>query len=200
LGWMRVDATPPSHSLFRMGRLRQLFDSMDFFWGRWVVGYDLGRQIELARRLGHQLGGGESDDADHRPSKFPWLKTLVAAGIVAGTWALVIRLRRRRVGVPGRSGAAARVAGTPVARLYDRALRMLARRGMARRLSETPREYAARVTASGVAGGDVLARLTELYVGARFGRRQVDDHTLRELGHGLTDLGRVQPSVPAARA
>ncbi len=57
LGWMRVDATPPNRGLFRMGRLRQIFDSIDFFWGRWVVGYDLGRQIELARRLGHQLGG-----------------------------------------------------------------------------------------------------------------------------------------------
>ena len=59
-GRARLDARrrhAAHRGLFRMGRLRQIFDSIDFFWGRWVVGYDLGRQIELARRLGRQLGG-----------------------------------------------------------------------------------------------------------------------------------------------
>ena len=79
LGWMRVDATPPNRGLFRMGRLRQIFDSIDFFWGRWVVGYDLGRQIELARRLGHQLGGA-SDEGDSHSAKVPVEKDRRGAG------------------------------------------------------------------------------------------------------------------------
>ena len=123
LGWMRVDATPPNRALFRMGRLRQIFDSIDFFWGRWVVGYDLGRQIELARRLGHGLGGSP-DDGDPRPWKFPWGKSVaVAGGVVA--LALGWRLMRRSAPVaPGGPRAwAARGGGPPVARLYEKALR-----------------------------------------------------------------------------
>jgi hypothetical protein len=195
LGWMRVDATPPTRSLFRMGRLRQLFDSIDFFWSRWVVGYDLGRQIELARRLSHHLGG-ESTDGERHPSKVPWARSLVGVGVAAGLWVVARRLRRRRALPPGVSGGALRGDGAPVARLYERALRQLARRGLARRTSETPREFAARVAAGGVAGSEILGQLTELYVGARFGRRAVPDRRLRELAPRLNELGR--PTAPGA--
>jgi len=190
LGWMRVDATPPNRGLFRMGRLRQIFDSIDFFWGRWVVGYDLGRQIELARRLGHQLGGA-SDESDSHPSKVPWKKALAALAGAAALWSLVRRLVLRRGSAPGfeRRTAALRGGATPVARLYEKALRHLARRGLARRSSETPREFAARVAASGAGGSDVLARLTDLYTSARFGRRSVGDESVRELAARLSELG-----------
>jgi len=197
LGWMRVDATPPTRSLFRMGRLRQLFDSIDFFWSRWVVGYDLGRQIELARKLGHRLGG-DGDEGTRHPWKFPWAKVLIGALVAGGLWALSRRLRRRRADPLGVSGSALRAAGAPVARLYEKALRQLARRGLARRRSETPREFAARVAAGGVTGAEVLAQLTELYVGARFGRRPVPDQRLRELAGRLGELGRV--TAPPASA
>lgn len=190
LGWMRVDATPPNRGLFRMGRLRQIFDSIDFFWGRWVVGYDLGRQIELARRLGHQLGGA-SDEGDSHPSKVPWKKVLAALAGTAALWSLVRRLVFRRGLAPGLEGRpiAPRGGTTPVARLYEKALRHLARRGLPRRPSETPREFATRVAASGTGGSDVLARLTDLYTGARFGRRTVGDQSLRELAARLSELG-----------
>jgi hypothetical protein len=201
LGWMRVDATPPNRGLFRMGRLRQIFDSIDFFWGRWVVGYDLGRQIELARRLGHQLGGA-SDDGDPHPAKVPWKKIVAALAGAAALWSLLRRLVFRRRLAPGLEGrTAGRRAGiTPVARLYEKALRLLARRGLARRPSETPREFAMRVAASGVGGSDVLDRLTDLYTGARFGRRSVDDGPLRELAARLPEIGRAAPPgrAPAA--
>jgi hypothetical protein len=45
------------------------------------------------------------------------------------------------------------------------------------------------VAASGAGGGDVLARLTDLYTGARFGRRAVGDESLRELAARLSELG-----------
>ena len=107
LGWMRVDATPPNRGLFRMGRLRQIFDSIDFFWGRWVVGYDLGRQIELARRLGHQLGGA-SDDGDPHPAKVPWKKIVAALAGAAALWSLLRRLVFRRGLAPGLEGRTSR--------------------------------------------------------------------------------------------
>jgi hypothetical protein len=194
LGWMRVDATPPNRGLFRMGRLRQVFDSIDFFWGRWVVGYDLGRQIEIARRLGHQLGGA-SDDGDSRPSKFPWKKLLAALAGTVALWTLARRAFFRRGETPDseRRPAASRNGGPPVARLYEKALRHLARRGLARRAAETPREFAARIAASGVGGSDVLDRLTDLYTGSRFGQRAVGDEPLRELAARLPEIGRPAP-------
>jgi hypothetical protein len=200
LGWMRVDATPPNRGLFRMGRLRQIFDSIDFFWGRWVVGYDLGRQIELARRLGHQLGGA-SDDGDPHPAKVPWKKVVAALAGAAALWSLVRRLVFRRGWAPGLEGrtAAPRGGGTPVARLYEKTLRHLARRGLARRPAETPREFAARVAASGVGGSDVLDRITDLYTGARFGRRTVADQPLRELAARLPEIGRAPSPAPRSR-
>ena len=39
-----------------MGRLRQLFDSVEFFWSRWVIDYDVSRQIDIARRIGRGVG------------------------------------------------------------------------------------------------------------------------------------------------
>jgi hypothetical protein len=193
LGWMRVDATPPNRSLFRMGRLRQIFDSIDFFWGRWVVGYDLGRQIELAKKLGHRLGGG-AEEGDPRPWKIPWKTWVAGAAVAAALSALAWgRLARRKPGVPDQRARAPGGGGPPVARLYEKALRYLARRGLPRRPSETPREYAARVAASGVEGSDLLERLTELYTGARFGRRPVDDEPLREIAARLRQLGRTAP-------
>jgi hypothetical protein len=195
LGWMRVDATPPNRSLFRMGRLRQIFDSIDFFWGRWVVGYDLGRQIELAKKLGHRLGGGGADDGDPRPGRSPWRKSIAVACIAAGLSALTWwRLARRRPGPPDVRAGARGGGGPPVARLYEKALRALARRGLPRRASETPREYAGRIAASGIPGSEVLERLTDLYTGQRFGRRPVDDEPLREIAARLRQLGRA-PAV-----
>src|SRR6185295_13181402 len=56
LGWVRVDSTPVASRATRMGRVRQLFDSVELFWSRWVIQYDASRQLDLAKRLGRQLG------------------------------------------------------------------------------------------------------------------------------------------------
>jgi transglutaminase-like putative cysteine protease len=195
LGWMRVDATPPASSFFRMGKLRQLVDSIDFFWGRWVVGYDLGRQMELARRLGGRLGLSQGPgDAVHgwrRPSARPALLALAVAALAAVLWRL-----RRRTRWAGAPGARLPRRATPVARLYERALARLARAGLPRRPSETPHEFAARVAATRVAGNEALQRLTDLYAGARFGGRPVDGALLDELAGRLGELGRPAPPAP----
>jgi hypothetical protein len=196
LGWMRVDATPPSHDLFRMGRLRQLFDSLDFFWGRWVVGYDLGRQVELARGLGHRLGVSESTGG-HAGWKLPPARPTALAAALAMLLIVLWRFARRRG--PTRQTARAPIdrGAAPVARLYGKALRQLSNRGWARRASETPREFASRLAVTRVAGSEVFTQLTELYAGARFGRCAVADDRLRELSRHLPDLGRPMPSDQA---
>jgi transglutaminase-like putative cysteine protease len=203
LGWMRVDATPPSHNLFRTGRLRQLFDSVDFFWGRWVVGYDLGRQLELARRLGRHLGVEENADAGPHAWKRPRVKPIAIAGAALAVALALLGWRRRRK--RGGGGCARPPIGhkaPPVTRLYEKALRRLAQRGLPRRPSETPREFAERMAGQRITGSQLFDRLTTLYTGARFGRQPVADQALAEIAGRLSDLGRptASPSArPAAR-
>jgi Domain of unknown function (DUF4129) len=71
----------------------------------------------------------------------------------------------------------------------------LSERGYPRRPTETPRELAARIVALGLEGADAFARLSELYVQARFGRKPIEDHAVAELGKRLARLGHL-----AARA
>ena len=132
-GWVRVDATPPGAPLPRAGHLSEVMDALDYFWNRWVVGYDLGRQLELARRAGRHL----VPRAAHAPAR---IFTMAAgACLLAALLLAARRLRRRRarsvhdaheitrspIWTAPRLGA--------VERLYRRTLGRLARAGCPRR-------------------------------------------------------------------
>jgi len=187
LGWVRVDATPPGPVPAGVGRVAQVMDALDYFWNRWVVGYDLGRQIELARRASRHLGPAAPRGA--------WLRTglLAVAGIAAVVAAALLtrRLLRRRGRAP-RDLRPAR-AGTvwtapaigPVDRLYRKTLGRLARAGWPRHPNETPREYAERVRAAGLVPGDGFDRLTDRYAAARFGGHVIDADDVAELAAKL---------------
>jgi hypothetical protein len=190
LGWMRVDATPPVRSPGRMGKLRQVLDSIEFFWGRWIVGYDIGRQLDLARSLGRSvgLGSGRADAPPSGGAAWPWrrIAVLVALGLGGAGVALALK-RRRRASTPGAVGPV--LGHQPVGRAYRRALERLAEHGFHRRPSETPRELAARVKAAGLQGAEPFADLTELYVRARFGRQTIDEGEVTRLSRALGRLG-----------
>ena len=184
-GWTRVDATPPLAPAARTGRLGQLLDTLDFQWSRWVVSYDLSRQLDLARRVTHRLGLHAPEPAGGHGRVPGWLVVLVAVVVVAAAASRVWPTRG-----PARAPArAAAIEGAPVQRLYARALERLARAGLPRAAAETPREYAARVAGAGLDGGALLAELTELYTAARFGGRPVDREALQRLTRGFASLG-----------
>ncbi|HVR64733.1 MAG TPA: DUF3488 and DUF4129 domain-containing transglutaminase family protein [Polyangia bacterium] len=191
IGWVRVDATPSAPAGLRWGRLRQLIDSIDFYWTRWVVGYDIGRQIELARKLGRRIGVTSSPSSGGHSLKLPvGRQVAIIAGIAVAVW-LAWRFARRpwRVRAPRARQWRPRPDAAPVARLYQRALERLARRGLGRRPAETPREHARRVVRAKVRASDELERLANLYSAARFGGRLVDDDVLRDLARALRPVG-----------
>lgn len=198
LGWMRVDATPPVRPARRMNGLHQLLDSIEFFWGRWVVGYDLGRQLDLARNL--ERGMGNPAHANASPSEtFTWRSLslpLVALLLAALGW-LILR-RRKRAGP--RMAYAPSPSPHAVGRLYRRCLERLAQQGHPRKAAETPREYARRMDAAGLDGTAAFHELTELYLQARFGRRQVDDALVTALARRLHRVGASKPRVDARAA
>jgi hypothetical protein len=185
-GWVRVDATPPGAPPARAGRLSEVMDALDYFWNRWVVGYDLGRQLELAHRAGRHLTPPAA-----RGSHARGLLIALPVGALAALLLVARRLRWRR----GRPGADDRhVARGPiwmaprlgaVDRLYRRTLGRLARAGWPRRRNETPHEYARRVRDAGLIAGDGFLHLTEHYAAARFGGHDADDKVVADLAAKL---------------
>jgi hypothetical protein len=182
-GWVRVDATPPAAGVTRAGRFAETSDALDFFWSRWVVGYDLGRQRDLAHRAWQHLG--------HLAPMPGWRRGLAAFGLGTALVALGLGLRRgrRRPGHPAPVSAMAagaerrpRVANGAIDRLYRRALGRLAGVGWPRRPSETPHEYAERLRRAGLYASGPFDALTEHYTAARFGGHCQPDDAVAELG------------------
>jgi transglutaminase-like putative cysteine protease len=187
LGWMRVDATPPVRPPGRMGKLRQLMDSVEFLWSRWIVGYDLGRQIDIARDLGRGLGVS-SAPRPNGAGHWPWARLLVVATLIAGGVVAWIRVaQRRRQDRPG--AVSSGLAHQSVGRLYRRCLERLSEVGFHRRPSETPREFAARVSQACLEASDDFVRLTDVYLRARFGRKEIPEAIVLDLTKPLAGLG-----------
>jgi len=185
-GWIRVDATPPGPPLPRAGHVSEVMDALDYFWNRWVVGYDLGRQLELARGAGRHL---TTPVARASPARIAMIVGVV--GLLAALVLVARKLRRRRWGsarnardiARGPIWTAPRLG--PIDRLYRRTLGRLARAGCPRRLNETPHEYAERVRASGLIAADDFRLLTERYTAARFGGHDADDKLVADLAAKL---------------
>ncbi len=193
LGWVRVDATPSGGGLPRMSRLTQLLEYIEIVWTRWVIDYDLSRQVDIVRRVGTRVGIAKPSVGGGRRWTPPSRKTVAifatAAAVVYIAARVGWRLLRKRRARPSSWRPAAPRGGEPVVRLYHKALGRLARRGLPRRASETPHEFALRVRVANVRGGETWERLTDLYTSARFGRRRIDADVVADVARRLADLG-----------
>ena len=181
-GWTTFDPTPPDpHAsvMAMMARLSLFFDAAEQFWQDWVVSYDLDRQIVLASRM----------DERRAPSAVPlvscadWLERALGAispyaPVVGFGGALLIlsfifgrhvmvwwsgRMRVRRL-VRGEGQA------SDATLLYQRMLRMLARRGFQKPPWLTPGEFARVLPATEVGG--LVHDLTAFYNEFRFGGKR----------------------------
>src|SRR4029078_9442474 len=102
-GGCSAHARPAGAPLPRAGRLSDVIDALDYFWNRWVVGYDLGRQLELARRAGRHLTPPVA-----RPSRARIAMVAAAIGLLVAAVLVARRLRRRRTLSAGNARAIAR--------------------------------------------------------------------------------------------
>ena len=165
-------------------------DALDFFWSRWVVGYDLGRQRDLANQAWHGLGRL----GPGAPVGRSFIGLLMTAALAGLGFAAQRRRSRRARGLPlaatarGTGLGALRTEGA-VDRLYRRTLGRLARLGWPRHPNETPHEYAARLRVAGpFAGDDAFDGLTTRYAAARFGGQQPADEAVAALGRTIGEL------------
>jgi transglutaminase-like putative cysteine protease len=185
-GWVRVDATPPAASFARPGRFAEISDALDFFWSRWVVGYDLGRQRDLAQRAWRQV--------QHLLPPPSWARPLDGLAIAAAMSALIFGARRMRRRHPRRVPRAVAEGGWrrpppkdtgPIERLYGRALGRLAGAGWPRRSNETPHEYAERLRGAGLFPTGAFDTLTADYAAARFGGHPPPDDAVADLARTI---------------
>jgi transglutaminase-like putative cysteine protease len=121
------------------------WDYLNVAWDRWVLGFSPEKQLELLSRFG--LGD--------------WQKMVLALTVLLtammGVVGLVV-LRQVRTAVPADEAL----------RLWRRATRLLAARGLAQAPCEGPRDYAERVARERPELAPAMGRLAHAYVAARY--------------------------------
>jgi transglutaminase-like putative cysteine protease len=201
-GWTRFDPTPPSSSAPRsdvtgmVAFLRDVIEAAAQRWSRHVIGYDLDQQIELFRSVKQRYRDYGGPDVKRRLAPFAPALTVVAVGAFA--YFLWRRFRVRRVRVrPGKLIGQAAAVSRAVAlyRSLEDALRGM---GIGRQPTTPPLAHArALEQLHHPAAPEVLA-LTELYLEARFGRRELSVEEERDFERRVKRLRRMD--LPEERA
>jgi transglutaminase-like putative cysteine protease len=190
-GWVRYDPTPPDLRLRQQvdlplaARIRELGSALELWWFQRVVGFDRADQIGALRRAWlawhevrapaprrSQIAGPPGSLELGRPSART-LALLSCGGMAVGC----LWFWRR---------SASRAARAPAS--YERALRLLGRRGLVRAPATPPRAFATRVAARvPPQTARAFSALTDAYLAARFGGRPERDATawLRSMRRGL---------------
>ena len=181
-GWVAFDPSPRGEAVAEAapGPVSLYLDAARMRWYRYVVNWSLRDQVQLAMSVQRQATDVRlafSWPRDWRVSPAVWPALGLALGAVALWWL-------RRSGASGRrAGPAATV---PV--FYERALRLLARRGLHRDAAETARQFATRVAAMSPERGRAFSRLTHHYERARFGAAALTESELEDATQALAIL------------
>lgn len=190
VGWATFDPTPPSFLDMRSGRdwladMRDALDAVQLAWYRWVVEYNLEKQVGFLAslfRLKRDGGGSFSDgmgltrkeirDIARQLRALPWARAgLVLAGLVVAGIVLRFVLGRRR----RRTQVALGDAEDPAVVAYRRMRRELKRHGFVRAPAETQLDLAERVGREVPEAGEAVRGITWAYLKAVFGDRRVHD-------------------------
>lgn len=186
VGWATFDPTPPSFLDLRSGRdwladLRDAMDAVQLAWYRWIVEYNLEKQVGFLASLFRlkRAGGGSFSDGmgltrqeireiGRHLRDLPWRTAgLVLGGVVLLGIGARLGLRRRRTAT-----VAAGDPSDPAVAAYRRMRKDLKRHGFARGPAETQLELAERVGREFPAIRDDVRAVTWAYLKAVFGDRR----------------------------
>jgi protein-glutamine gamma-glutamyltransferase len=198
-GWVTFDPTPAAPEEFGlMSRLGKYLDWMELSWNEWVINYDFAHQVQMAQLVQRGTRNWAESArawfaAEQRKGK-RWIRSwlsrsgAVTFAVPLGMILLLVALRygllqsairRLRLQWQVRAADAAQANPQLATRMYDELLRVLQRRGFARRASQTPLEFSAGVTEPALAS--VVGEFTRAYGDARFGAAPFDVTRLRQL-------------------
>lgn len=193
VGWVTYDPTPLTGLSPRSGTLdkvRQLADSLEMGWNKYILEYDLRSQRRLADRLRHAL----SPQTSLKGTARGLLRGLLALGyvvvavlFVGAALRLFRRARdRRRPEVHQQMETQGQL---------KRALALLKRRGFQQRPGETLQQLATRVEAAGDSSGPWFAELVQRYYAHRFGQLGIDLSEVARLTKAMARAPRSQSSL-----
>ncbi len=177
-GWVPFDPTPAGRGEVVAGAdgwawsTRLWVDGLEYRWYKWVVDYDMDRQLSVFRGIGSvfsrgaDAGIGRGDRRTPVRVAAPWLLAPLGLALL---WLLSSR-RRRSGGRPPR-----------VSRVYLSLRKAYARAGWAPGDAGGPLEFARALESEQAPGADDASRVVELYLRARFSGRAADPSTAREL-------------------
>jgi len=201
-GWTRFDPTPPSSSAPRsevtgmVAFLRDVIEAAAQRWSRHVIGYDLDQQIELFRSVKQRYRDYGGPDIKRRLMPFaPALTALAVGGFAYFLWR---RFQFRRVRVrPGKliGQGAAVTRAVALYRSLEDALRSM---GVGRQPTTPPLAHARALEALNHPAAPEVLALTELYLEARFGRRELSIDEERDFERRVKRLRRME--LPEERA
>ena len=176
-GWVSLDPSPRVgvETPVAAARAALWLDSLRLTWYRYVVSWSLHDQLTAAEGM-RRATLSWSASALPAPD-WPSLPRLALAGLVVAIGVVVLAQRRRAAGA---------VAAAAMPRFYARALRALARRGLAPAAGETAREFASR------AGVPPLETLTGAYERVRFGGAALTTTEMAEVEACLAALERAR--------
>jgi transglutaminase-like putative cysteine protease len=184
IGWITLDPSPRAEAeaeAWQLGKLSLYVDAARMRWYRYIINWSLQDQMIAAATVQRQAS--DLRLALHWPRDWrarPWL---VGAALAAGALLGWLAWRLRLTVAPGRSAAR-------IPRFYDRALRLLARRGLEPELAETARQFCGRVREASPALAEPIALLTAEYERARFGAAALTEPEMREVERCLEALER----------
>jgi hypothetical protein len=193
--WVTFDPTPaagrtePQHAGLA-GWFGKYAEAFELMWFQYVVGFDKQEQRSLATRLNNRLfeyrrsiAAGLNELKQLAPTVLPKLVVALLAVVISLLLVLLIR-RVRRVGWR-RSLSIKRhqpEAGKAAVEFYERLIKVLAARGLARAADQTPFEFAA---ATGL--GEVMA-ITGAYNRVRYGAERLSATETKEIEELLRGL------------
>jgi transglutaminase-like putative cysteine protease len=180
-GWLTLDPSPRggTEPTTAAAPAALYLDALRLRWYRYVINWSLQDQLVAAAAVQRTASSWTA-----WPLSAPSWRLLPGgplAAIVIVALALTAAWWWRRGG-----GWAAPSA--PIPAFYARALRLLARRGLAPTAGETAREFSARAAGHAPACGAPLARLTAGYERVRFGGARLDAAEVAELDGCLSSL------------
>jgi hypothetical protein len=181
-GWVAFDPSPRGEeaAAARPGPMSLYLDAVRMHWYRYVVAWSLRDQVQLAASVHRQASDARlalSWPRDWRVSPAVGAGAGVAVAVVLLWW-----LGRYGPRLP-RTGPAARMPA-----FYERALRFLARRGLAPGVAETARQFASRVGERAPDRAAAFDRLTGYYERARFGDAALSEAERQDVLRSLASL------------
>ncbi len=197
MDWQVFDPTPagPENEAGFLSRMGKYADWMQLTWSEWVIGYDFAHQVTLAQDVQRSTRDlSESWRAWYRRQQVRgrrWMRSwhrglevliplaVIAFLILLRFEALSAMLQRLLLSWQLRSANATRANPQLASRLYAELLRLLARRGMIREVSQTPLEFAVAMDSPNLA--PAVREFTQLYTHTRFGGAPCDATRLHQL-------------------